>query len=235
MGRTCRPAAAAGCLFALGFALARPLPAQEPEAAPDRGSLFERLNLDRLRLTRFGGAVGGVKPSQIEPTQLFELNADYGEVAPGWRLTFTTTFWSSRFTARTVQKFTDALRGSINDPTNDYTIDAGRITVSDIAFGTDLRWFPKPRATLRPYAGAGLGAHVINAEGKIISGTFVERALDNITAGVAGMAGVDLVVLDHLSLGAQARFDLLSGARFATLRLGGSYIFDRSQPRPRTP
>ena len=103
----------------------------------------------------------------------------------------------------------------------------------DGAFGTDLRWYPRPNATFRPYAGGGLTAHVINAEGKIIAGSFVERALDNITAGVAGMGGVDLVALEHVSLGAQARFDLLSGSRFASVRFGGSYIFGRSRPHAR--
>ena len=218
-------ATVAGCLLAL----ARPLAAQEP----DRGSLFERLNLDRLRLTQFGGAAGAVKPSQVEPTQLFELHADYGEVAPGWRLTFTTSYWGSHFNKKALRRFTDTLRGSIMDPTGDFTIDAGRISLTDIAFGTDLRWYPRPNATLRPYAGGGLTAHVINAEGKIIAGTFVERALDNITAGVAGMAGVDLVALAHFSLGAQARFDLLSGSRFASIRFGGSYVFGRTRPRAR--
>lgn len=220
-------AAAVACLLPC----ARPLAAQEP--APDRGSLFERLNLDRLRLTQFGGAAGEVKPSQVEPTQLFELHADYGEVAPGWRLTFTTSYWGSHFTKKAIRRFTDALRGSIIDPTDDYTIDAGKISLTDIAFGTDLRWYPRPNATFRPYAGGGLTAHVINAEGKIIAGSFVERALDNITAGVAGMGGVDLVVVEHVSLGAQARFDLLSGSRFASVRFGGSYIFGRSRPHAR--
>ena len=218
--------------FLLALAPARSLAAQEPEA--DRGSLFERLNLDRLRLTQFGGSAGVVKPSQIESTQLFELHADYGEITPGWRITFTTTYWGSRFSEKTVKRFTNTLRGSINDPTGDYSINGGKISVSDIAFGTDLRYFPRPNATFRPYAGAGLAAHVLNAEGKIIAGTFVERALDNITAGVAGLTGIDIHVLEHLSLGAQARFDLLSGSRFAAIRLGGSYIFGRSRPGPRT-
>ena len=220
-------AAVVACLLPF----ARPLAAQEP--APDRGSLFERLNLDRLRLTQFGGAAGAVKPSQVEPTQLFELHADYGEVAPGWRLTFTASYWGSHFTKKSIRRFTDALRGGIIDPTDDYTIDAGKISLTDIAFGTDLRYSPRPHATFRPYAGGGLTAHVINAEGKIIAGSFVERALDNITAGVAGMGGVDLVALEHVSLGAQARFDLLSGSRFASVRFGGSYIFGRSRPHAR--
>jgi outer membrane protein W len=81
------------------------------------------------------------------------------------------------------------------------------------------------RGWLRPYLGGGIAAHVVNAEGRAISGTFVERALDNITAGVLGTAGVDAVVFQHVSLGMQARYDLLSGTRFGSLRLVGSYIF----------
>jgi hypothetical protein len=52
----------------------------------------------------------------------------------------------------------------------------------------------------------------------------VERALDNITAGVTTSLGVDLVLIRQLSIGMQARYDLLSGARFGSLRAVGTYL-----------
>jgi hypothetical protein len=50
--------------------------------------------------------------------------------------------------------------------------------------------------------------------------------------GVAGAVGVNARVLRHIALDAQARYDFLSLARFASLRAGVSYYFDN--PRPRT-
>ena len=218
--------------------LARPAAAQEPDSPlppPDTtvecGSLFERLNLDRLRLGALGAYVGAVKPAQARATSLYSLSADYGEVSRGVHLVFTATYWGSSLSSEAMNRFRIQLEEQITDSTGDYELDVGRVTISDIALGADFRWLPRPRATLRPYAGGGIAAHVINAEGRIISGTFVERALDNITAGIAGFAGADLYLLPSFNVGVQARFDLLSGSRFAAIRLGGSYVFEQRTGR----
>ena len=194
---------------------------QEPQ-----GSLFERLNLDKLRLSAVGVSSGAVKPTQMQRTQAYALHADYGEIAPAWRVVFSATYWGSRLTDETMQRFADSLRRSVVDPTQDFEIDLGRVTVSDIALDMDLRWAPRriTSGALRPYVAGGVGVHVINAEGRAISGTFVERALDNITAGLAASTGVDLVLLNKLGVGMQARFDLVSGARFGSIRAVGSYL-----------
>lgn len=219
--RSARGAGALGLIAVFG-ALALPRPARA-QAPPDE-SMFERLGLDNLRLTAVGVAGGVVKPTQIEGTQAYALHADYGELAPRWRLVFSATYWGSRLTDEAMQTFADTLRNSVNDPTDDYTLDLGRVSVQDIALDMDLRWAPRRAARLRPYVGAGVGAHVLNAEGRAISGTFVERALDNITAGVTTSLGVDLVLIRQLSIGMQARYDLLSGARFGSLRAVGTYL-----------
>lgn len=207
-------------IAAAGIALA-----SSPGTLPAQGSLFERLNLDRLQLSEIGVATGPTRPSQTVSTSLFALHADYGEIAPRWRVVFTATYWNSRFTDEVVQRFVDSLALSIDDPTSDATIRTSTIDVSDIAITVDLHWTPLPPGPVRAYLGGGAGAHVINAEGRLINGTFVERALDNITGGVAGVAGVDLTILNRVILGMQARFDLLSGTRFASLRAGVSYRF----------
>jgi hypothetical protein len=208
-----------------------PLP--PPDTTVDCGSLFERLNLDRLRLGAFGAYVGAVKPAQARATSLYSLSADYGEISPRLHLVFTATYWGSRFSNEAIGRFERQLREQIVDTTGDYELTVGRVTISDIALGADFRWFPRPNATLRPYVGGGFAAHVINAEGRIISGTFVVRALDNITAGVAGLAGADLYLLPSFNVGVQARVDLLSGSRFAAVRLGGSYVFEQRTGRRR--
>jgi len=208
---------------------ARPSGAQEAG-----GSLFERLNLDRLKLTALGVSAGRVTPSQVVATQAYSIHADYGEIVPDWRMYFTATYWGSHFSDKTMRTFRDSLRKVINDPSGDDTLDVGRITMSDIALTAEGRFFPSRLRVgpVRPYLGLGIGAHVLNAEGKAISGTFAERALDNITAGVAGLGGVDVVLFRRVGLGVQGRFDLLSGSRFASLRGVGTYYLDRL-PKPR--
>ena len=203
-----------------------------PLTAQAEGSWFERLGIDKLRFTALGGQIGRVNPQGIQPTPSFSLQADYGEIAPSWRIVFNATYWRSRFRDRNVRAYADSLRNAIMDPTGDATVVLGDITVSDIALGADTRRTYRPNWWLRPYLGGGLGVHIVNADGRLIDGTFVERATDVIAVGVAGTAGVNARLLRHIALDAQARYDFLSLARYGSLRIGASYFFDN--PRPRT-
>jgi hypothetical protein len=214
-------------ILAVVLVVASRLEAQEDQ------SWAERLGIDKLKFTALGVQMGRVAPYGIEPTTSYSLQADYGEIAPGWRIVFNATYWGSQFTDKSVQAYADSLKNAISDPTGDADVILGDITVSDIVLGADARRTYKPSWWLSPYLGAGLATHIVNADGRLIDGTFVERATDVIAVGVSGSAGLNVRVLRHIALDAQARYDFLSLARFASLRVGASYYFDN--PRPRTP
>jgi opacity protein-like surface antigen len=211
---------------AVSCVIARPLAAQA------EGSWFERLGIDKLRFTALGAQVGRVNPHGIEPTTSYSLQADYGEITPGWRIVFNATYWGSRFRDRIVRAYADSLRNAIVDPTNDAVVALGKITVSDIALVADARRTFRPTPWFNPYVGGGLATHVVNADGRLIDGTFVERATDIIAVGVGATVGANARLVRHIALDAQARYDFLSLARFGSLRVGASYYFDN--PRPRT-
>ena len=202
-----------------------------PATAGAQG-VFERLNLDKLKLTAMGASYGSVEPSQMGATQAYSIHADYGEIAERWRVVFTATYWGSRYDDEVVRDYADSLRRSLEDPEGNARLIAAGVSVSDIAIGGDVRWSPRFRfLRLRPYLGGNVSFHVLNAEGRLIDGTFVERALDNIATGIAAVGGMDVVVLPHISLGGQARFDLLSGLQYSSLRLVGTYLFDAAPLR----
>jgi opacity protein-like surface antigen len=207
--------------------------ATRPLAAQAEGSWFERLGIDKLRFTALGVQVGRVNPHGIEPTNSYSLQADYGEITPGWRIVFHATYWGSKFHDRVVRAYADSLRNAIVDPTNDAVVVLGNITVSDIALAADARRTFKPVPWFNPYVGGGLATHVVNADGRLIDGTFVERATDIIAVGVGATVGISARMLRHVALDAQARYDFLSLARFGSLRVGASYYFDNPRPRPR--
>jgi hypothetical protein len=204
-----------------------------PLCAQAEGSWFERLGIDKLRFSGLGAQVGRVNPHGIEPATSYSLQVDYGEIVPNWRIYFNATYWGSRFRDRNVRAYADSLRNAISDPTGDAQVILGDITVSDIVLGADARRTFLPSAWLRPYVGGGVATHVVNADGRLIDGTFVERATDVIAVGVSGIAGTDIRIGRHIALNAQSRYDFLSLARFGSLRVGASYYFDT--PRLRTP
>jgi opacity protein-like surface antigen len=204
-----------------------------PVAAQAEGSWFERLGIDKLRFTSLGVQIGRVDPHGIVQTTSYSLQADYGEITTGWRIVFNATYWGSRFHDRVVRAYADSLRNAIVDPTNDAVVVLGKITVSDIALAADARRTFRPKPWFNPYLGGGLATHVVNADGRLIDGTFVERATDIIAVGVGATAGVSARFVRHIALDAQARYDFLSLARYGSLRVGASYYFDNPRPRPR--
>lgn len=197
-----------------------------------QGSLAERLGLDKLRLSALGVASGPVQPARVVATTSYSIEADYGEIAPHWHVYFSASYWESRYTNETVDGFVRQLRASIIDPSHDDTIRPGPVSVSDIGLDADIRYVPLRHTFLSPYASAGLGAHIVNAESKLIQGTFVEGALDNVGTAVSTMVGLDIVPTRRLSLGVQARYTLLANVRFGTLRATATYHFALGPPSP---
>jgi hypothetical protein len=187
---------------------------------------FDSIGLDRLQIQSLGVSAGWVNPSQLKPTNLYALQANYGPVAPGWLAAFGVSFWDSRFRDGVIQTFTDSLQKSVSEPTA--RVEPSRITVYDVTFSLGLNYTPPTlNGDIRPYIGFGAAAHVLNAEGKLINGTFVERSLDEISAGLFVTTGLTIRIIRHFGVEGSVRGDMLSGFRSIQARFGGNYYFGR--------
>lgn len=193
--------------------------------APAQESTPSRFYLDRLELESLGLSAGTILPSQVEPTKIFALQADYGQVSPGWHLVFGVSYWDSRFRESVIRVFVDSLQKSVSDPSGAARITPSQVRLYDVSFGADVRYTPIYSGEIKPFLGVGLAAHVINAEGKLIDGTFVERALDDIAAGMFVTTGLSFRLLRHIGVEGSLRGDLLSGFRSTQARVGGTYYF----------
>jgi hypothetical protein len=208
--------------------IARQLRGESRQSDP----VYHRFAPDRLRLTAVGASVGMALPDQVRPAPVYAIHADYGEIAPHVRALFGVAVWSSRVKDAAVDGFARVVGASVGGPGAPATVRVGRVRSSDVALNADLRWRPAPlrRAALlrlHPWVSGGVGVHLLDVQGAPISDTFVERSLDGVSLGVAGAAGADVTLLPTVQLTAQARYDLFSGAHFASARAGASYILDR--------
>lgn len=200
-------------------------------AAPDasaQGGWLDRIQLDRLQLVSLGAGIGSIAPSQVDPTSVFVLGSDYGELSPAWRVLFRITYWESKFEKSVVQAFADTLQSNLLNPTAT-TIRPSDVTIYDATFAIGARRLLVPRGTITPFFSGGLAAHVINAEGPLIKGTFVERSLDAIAAGLFAEGGVRVRVVRRVLVEGAVRGDLLSGFRSTQWYAMGSYFF--GEPR----
>jgi hypothetical protein len=192
-------------------------------------SLIQRLGHDKLQIASLGASAGRIAPTQVVPTNVYGISADYGEIAPSWRVNFASSFWSSRYRDAVVNQFIDTLQQNVNGSA---TIEPSRISLYDVTIGTDVRYVPTYSGELKPFLGLGVAAHVINAEGKLIQGTFIERSLDNIAAGFYVVTGVSFRLFKHVGVEGMARADLLSGFRSTQARAGATYYFGRVRGSP---
>jgi hypothetical protein len=186
-------------------------------------AVLRRLNFDRLQLAALGASAGAIQISQVNRTSIYAIGADYGEIAPEWRVVFGVSYWNSRYTDGAVQTFVDSLNSYIGGSTP--RVQPSPVSLYDVTFSMEFRWMPGYSGEIKPFLGVGLAGHVIDAEGKLINGTFVERALDNITAGVIASAGAQLRLVRHFGVEGIVRGDLLSGFRSLQIRAGGNYLF----------
>lgn len=196
-------------------------------AAPalDAQALGRRLTLDSLQLSMLGIDYGAITPSQSEPTRVLGFAVDYGRLSSTLRLRLEASYWESRLTDEVVRTFADSLHRIITDPAGDDGIIPSRVTLYDVTMGAGVRWMPRQATVVQPFVGTGVALHVINAEGPIIDGTFVERLFDNISTGLFAESGVVLKLLPRFAVDARARGDLVNGFRALSVRVGGVYYF----------
>jgi hypothetical protein len=192
-----------------------------------RGQSGSLISLDRLQIISLGASVGRILPEAVLPATVYATQADYGPIGQRWRISVSVSYWESRYRDQVVQTFVDSLQKSLTDTSA--RLIPSRINVFDVVFGGDARYTPVVgnSAVVKPFVGVGGAAHVVNAEGKLIKGTFIERSLDDIAFGIYGVAGIALRITRSVGVEGSVRTDLVGGLRSVQARVGGTYYFGR--------
>lgn len=159
---------------------------------PDRLSAqFEQFSSENLRLRAVGVDVGVLSGTNIRGTATAAVRFDIGTVTPRVRVLLGASYFRAHMSNAALNRFAQRLRSVVIDPSADDTIRLGQIAWSDVALDLDVQYMlPRGHAVLA-YAGLGLGVHARNGSGSAIRGTFVEDALDGITAGLNTTLGAE--------------------------------------------
>lgn len=202
-------------LLVLSFLLA-PAPSQAQ-------GILDEFSYEGLRLAGLGADLGATFSNRLERRVSASLRADAGWIAPGIRPLLGVSFLRADYAADEIAKLETRLHDVVTDPTNDFTIDVGAITLTDFALDLDLQYVPVRSGRIFPYVGVGLGIHVRDAKGAAIQGTFVEDGLEAVVAGLNGTVGFEIALMPTLRLTAEARGVLASGLNALSLRGGVMY------------
>src|SRR5216110_116233 len=184
--------------------------------------VLNQFSYDNLRFSGIQLDVGLLGASDLTGATVGGLRVDYGRIAPKVRLLLGLSYFQSQFDQQARDRLEQRLDSIVNPSTPD-SIDLGRISLSDLIGDIDFQFvFPQGHG-ITAYLGTGVSIHVRNGSGAAINGTFVEDALDVITAGLNGTMGFEFNLSPAWRFTVDGRGVLSSGLRSVSLRTGIMY------------
>ena len=191
--------------------------------------VLNQFSYDNLHLSGIQLDAGLLGASELTGTTVGGLRLDYGRIAPRIRLLLGVSYFHSQFDQSARNRFEQRLDSIIIDPSGDDTISVGRISMSDIVGDIDFQFVLPQGHGINAYIGTGVSIHVRNGSGAAINGTFVEDALDVITAGLNGTMGFEFDLSKSWRFTVDGRGTLSSGLKTASLRTGIMYRLRRGR------
>ena len=201
---------------------------------PDRlvgQGVFNQFSSENLKLSAVQIDLGPLGGNNIRGTLSGGVRLDYGLIAPKVRVLLGLSYFHADLSSAALRGYEQGLRRVVNDPDSNYTINLGNVTWSDLTGDLDLQYVLPQGHAVTAYMGVGLGVHIRNGSGKAINGTFVEDALDQITAGVNGTIGAEIGA-KHWRVTVDARGVLSRGLSTVSLRTGVMYRWAGIARRP---
>jgi hypothetical protein len=193
--------------------------------------VLNQFSYDNLRLSGIQLDVGVLGATQLTGTTVGGLRLDYGRIAPKVRLLLGLSYFRSDFDQNALDEFAVKLDSFVNPGTPDNIV-LGQVKLGDIVGDVDFQFvFPQGRG-ITAYVGTGVSIHVRNGSGDAINGTFVEDALDVVTAGLNGTIGFEFNLARKWRFTVDGRGVLASGLSTASVRTGIMYrLHGNGQPQ----
>lgn len=193
-----------------------------PSARLSAQGVLNDFSYDNLRLSGIQLDVGVLGASQLKGTTVGGVRLDYGRIAPKVRVVLGLSYFRSDFDQDALSRFEARLDSFVNPGTPD-SIAVGQVRLGDIIGDVDFQYmFPQGHG-INAYVGAGVSIHARNGSGELINGTFVEDALDVVTAGLNGTIGFEFNLSPAWRFTLDGRGMLSSGLTTASVRTGIMY------------
>ncbi len=183
--------------------------------------LLNQFSYENLKPSAIQFDLGPLGGTNVRGTLTGGMRFDYGRIAPHVRVLLGLSYFKADFSSAARARFEQRLDSVVN-PTRKDTIDLGRITWSDVAGDVDLQYVLPQGHAVTAYMGIGIGAHIRHGSGPAINGTFVQDALNEITAGLNGTIGAEIGA-KRWRFTIDARGVLSSGLSTVSLRTGVMY------------
>lgn len=201
-------------------------------AAPASGQDVADIDYEYLSFRGIGPEFGHIWPDRVEPTQTYGFRVDMGYAGAGLRVTPSLTYWRSRLEQAEVDEFADRVSDLVVARTGGArpNLDLGTIDYQDIAIGLDAHVVWEVPFDLLTFGGLGVTAHIIDGDGAVIQGTFVENLLDTVEPGFNLHFGAEYPVTNGMRLYTVGRYEVMPDLRYFQLRAGWQVMFGPNAP-----
>lgn len=196
---------------------------------------LEDYDYENLQFRGIGVELGYVAPWNIEPTLSFGLRGDMGFVGPHVRISPGIRYWSSRLRDEEVERLASQFieicsrRAPGSCPSS---LNLGEVRRSDLELSLDAHVIPDLDSPVLPYAGGGLGLHLLNGSGEAIQGTFVEDLLDTLAPGFNLLVGGFVPIGSAVQLNLEARLVVTSDIQYGNFVVGGVWTLPSPPGNP---
>jgi len=185
--------------------------------------VLNQFSYDNLRLSGIQLDAGPLGSNDLTGAVVAGLRIDYGSIAPRVRVLLGLSYFRSQFDGQARARFEQRIRQLVIDPASDDTIRVGRIFLSDLIADLDLQYAIPQGRGIMAYIGAGASVHLRNGSGAAIRGTFVEDALDEVSAGLNATIGAEFSLSKAWRFTLDGRGVISSGLSTVSLRSGIMY------------
>ena len=196
-----------------------------PSARLPAQGVLSQFSYENVRLSGLQLDVGVLGSSELTGAVVGGVRLDYGRIAPRVRLLLGLSYFRSEFDRKARARFEQRIRAFVIDPSGDDTIRVGRIFWSDLTADLDLQYVVPQGRGITTYMGLGVSAHLRNGSGAGINGTFVEDALDEMSAGLNATLGAEFDLARAWRFTVDGRGVVSSGLSTVSLRTGIMYRF----------
>ncbi len=192
-------------------------------------AVLEQFSYDNLRLSGVQLDLGMLGSDELRGALVGGLRLDYGQIAPRVRVLLGLSYFAADFDGEARARFEQRIRDFVIDPSGDDTIRVGPIRWSDLIADLDLQYVLPQGSGLTTYIGLGFGVHLRNGRGGAIEGTFIEDALDGISAALNATIGAEVTFTPSWCFTLDGRGVISSDLSTVSLRGGVMYRFGRGR------
>jgi len=185
--------------------------------------VLNQFSYDNLRFSGIQIDAGPLASSELTGTIAAGLRIDYGMIAPHVRVLLGLSYFRSQFDNQARTRFEQRIRQFVIDPAGDDTIRVGRIWWSDLTADLDFQYAIPQGRGIMTYIGVGTSIHLRNGSGGFIKGTFVEDALDEVSAGFNMSVGAEFALSKAWRFTLDGRGVVSSGLSTVSMRSGFMY------------